>query len=94
MMKIRMLVMATLVLLGAGCAGSNGPEATDTAAAPVAAVDKTVDCPGVASVKYPFLRCTHDAAGQVVFDAEPQLLEVSQMPEMDPFVENDDYWGN
>lgn len=93
-MEIGWLVAAA-ALLTAGCAGSTPPAVAPAATSEVAAdADRTVDCPALTRVKYPFLSCVKDAAGHVVFDAEPQVMTVSQMPALDPFVESDDYWGD
>ena len=92
-MKLRMIVAGLVLLPAAACAGNEGPAATaEVASAP--AVDATVDCPGLARVKYPFLRCVEDADGNVVFAGAPDVIEGSQMPPMDPFVESADYYGN
>lgn len=99
MMRLELLVaMVSVVALGAACAESSGPRAgvaragADVAAAPP--VDRSVECPGLTRVKYPFLRCVRDEAGNVVFDAAPQPMVASQMPPLDVFVESDGYWGD
>jgi hypothetical protein len=94
-MQIGWLVAAA-ALLTAGCAGSTAPAVAPAASSEVAAadVDRTVDCPPLTRMKYPFLTCVKDAEGHVVFDAEPEIMTVSQMPPLDPFVESDEYWGD
>jgi len=94
-----MLAASLLVLLAAACAGDSGPgpgpvAAPGSGALAAAEPDRSVECPGLVRVKYPFLSCVRDEAGNVVFDAEPEPITVSRMPDMDPFVESDDYWGH
>lgn len=88
------MAVVSASMVGLGCAASNGPEASAAGATEVAAVDDSVACPALAREKYPFLTCVHNDMGEVVFDSEPQVIDVSRMPDMDPFVESDDYWGN
>ena len=86
MKKMQMSGVSVVLSVAGACAAENGPE---SAPAPVAAeASRSVDCPALTRVKYPFLSCVEDAAGNVVFDAAPVRIEGSQMPELDPFVEN------
>lgn len=91
MMRIRTLIVLAMFLPGAACAGANEPQSGE---ASVAAADRTVDCPALTQAKYPFLRCTTDATGQVVFAGGPDRIEGSRLPALDSFTESDDYWGN
>jgi len=93
-MRMEWLLVLGLLAFAAGCAGRGGPVAAPTAAGESAQVDRTVECPWLTKVKYPFLSCMKDDEGNIVFDAAPQVLTVSQMPPMDPFVESDAYWGD
>lgn len=63
-------------------------------AATGAPVSTTVECPWLTRTKYPFLTCTRDQWGQIVLSGPVQVLETSQMPEMDPYVLSTSYIGN
>lgn len=51
-------------------------------------------CPTLTHIKYPFLSCQRDAYGNVVLVSEGGIVSSpGHMPEQDPFVEGDGYWG-
>lgn len=70
--------------------------ADEPAAAASAASDaeKSVECPYLTQVRYPFIRCEKDAMGNVVFDSAPQTVEGLRIPKMDSFIEGPGYWGS
>lgn len=74
-------------------AKSTSPDAPMTATAPISE-GATVECPALTRVKYPFLSCAMGAYGQIVLAGPAQEIVTSQMPPMDPFITNMDYWGN
>ena len=78
-----------LTVLGMGCGHSEGPA---SGVEPETVEDRSVACPALIQVKYPFLRCERDAYGHAVLAHEPQILITSQMPDLDPYVEGDAYW--
>jgi len=97
MMRIELGVALSVAVAAAACASESGPVVApapaQSAALAAVEVDRTVDCPGLAKVKYPFLTCVMDEAGNVVFDAAPEPMTVSQMPPMDSFLDDESFWG-
>jgi hypothetical protein len=81
---------ALLAAASIGCGHQAGPAAP---AEPVAVEDRSADCHALIQLKYPFLQCERDESGRVVVVHEPQVLITRQMPQLDPYVESDDYWG-
>lgn len=94
MMKMMRITIAACAAVALGACASHGDAPGPAAATDDAPKIETVDCPGLAKVKYPFLTCVKDAEGNVVFAGGPDIIPGSQMPPMDPFVESDAYIGN
>jgi hypothetical protein len=73
-----------------GCGHQQGPPVV---AEPEVVEDRSVDCPELIRQKYPFLECERDQYERAVVVHEPQVLITSQMPQLAPYVESEDYWG-
>ena len=88
----RWLSVLMVMLPMSAFASDQGAEATSATA--LGSESMTVECPALTRVKYPFLACAKDAYGQIVLAGPAQEIVTSQMPPMDPFIDNMDYWGN
>ncbi len=102
-MKMRVLLLiATLTMLPMAAMSEGAgieimPESTAVDAQSNSALatgdSAPVECPPLTRVKYPFLSCAKDAHGQIVLAGPATVLQTSQLPPMDPFIDNPDFWG-
>jgi hypothetical protein len=91
---LRTMIVGTLGgLLAAACIGCGHNGGPPAPAEPEVVEDRSVACPELIRLKYPFLVCERDQHERAMVVHEPQVLITRQMPRLDPYVESDDYWG-
>ena len=87
------IVVGWVLSISLGCATSVFATTEDRSPQKVEA-DESTECPWLTRQKYPFLECQGTKWGSIVLSGPTVQLPGSQMPELDPDVESDAYWGH
>ena len=87
------IVVGWVLSISLGCATSGFATTEDRSPQKVEAKEST-ECPWLTRQKYPFLVCQVTKWGSIVLSGPAVQLAGSQMPELDPYVESDAYWGH
>ena len=87
------IVVGWVLSISLGCVTSAFATTEDRSPQKVEAHEST-ECPWLTRQKYPFLGCQETNWGSIVLSGPAVQLLGSEMPELDPYVESDAYWGH